>query len=80
MTNLVGASVNAAGTLIATAKALGSGSLDLTNSNNDAHTVITVGSMQLTVKGAIAEGLLQRNSSGVLVELNPSQQATRVDA
>jgi hypothetical protein len=77
-TNLVGATVNAGGTKIATSKALGTGTLNTSNPANDHHTVIKVGSTGMTIKNAISAGLLRRNSSGVLEELNLAQPCTRV--
>lgn len=80
MPNLIGASVNAGGTKIAAAKALGSSTLDTTKAVNDSHTLVPHGNLMLPIKAAINMGLLQRNSAGTLVELNPAQPATRVNA
>ena len=77
-TNLVGASVNGAGTKISTAKALGTGSFNTSIRDNDHHTIVKVGAAEMTVKNAIDQGLLRRNSSGVLEELNLPQPYTRV--
>lgn len=79
MPNLVGASVNAGGTKIAAAKALGSSPLDTTKAINDTHTLVPHGNQMIPVKAAINMGLLQRNASGALVELNGPQAATRVN-
>lgn len=76
---LYGASVNALGTLLDSAKAFGSSPLDLTNPLYDTSTVVLYGSQSLTILEAINMGLLQRNpTTGVLEELNPAQPATRV--
>lgn len=77
-TNLVGASVNGSGTKVSTAKALGSGALNTSDRGNDHHTTVQVGSAAMTIKAAINMGILRRNSSGVLEELNPPQPFTRV--
>lgn len=75
--NLLGATVNGSGTKIASAAPLGTSKLDTSKADLDASTVVTVGSQRLTVKAAINMGLLQRDASGTLVELNPAQAATR---
>jgi hypothetical protein len=75
--NFAGASVNAVGTKIATAKALGTGVLGTAVERNDSHTLISHGAMQVPVKTAINMGLLNRTPAGVLEELNPPQSATR---
>lgn len=77
-TNLVGASVNASGTKISTAKALGTGPLNTSIHGNDHHTTVKVGAAEVTIKNAIDMGILRRNSSGVLEELNLPQPYTRV--
>jgi hypothetical protein len=71
-----GSSVNASGTKIAAAVALGSGKLDTTKAVNDAHTLVKVGNLQINVKTAIAMGLLARNASDTLVELNGATAPT----
>jgi hypothetical protein len=71
-----GSSVNASGTKIAAAVALGSGKLDTTKAVNDAHTLVKVGNLQINVKTAIAMGLLARNASDALVELNGATAPT----
>lgn len=76
--NLVGASVNGSGTKIAAAKALGTAAKNTAVATNDAHTLVPHGNQMVPVKAAINMGLLQRDSSGTLVELNPAQPATRV--
>jgi hypothetical protein len=75
-----GSSVNASGTKIAAAVALGSGKLDTTKAVNDAHTFVSHGNQKINVKTAIAMGLLARNASDTLVELNPVQPATRTNS
>lgn len=75
---LAGASVNAGGTKIATAKAMGTNPLDTTKASNDAHTLVSHGSQLIPVAKAINMGHLQRNAAGTLEELNPPQPATRV--
>lgn len=78
MPNLIGSTVNAGGTKIATAKVLGTGKLATTDISNDAHTFIVVGNRDFSVKAAIAMGMLNRDSSGTLVELNPASVPTIV--
>lgn len=75
---IAGATVNASGTKIATAKVLGTAPLDTTKASNDAHTLVAHGSMTIPVAKAINMGHLQRNAAGTLEELNPPQPATRV--
>lgn len=75
-----GSSVNAGGTKIAAAVALGSGKLDTTKAVNDAHTFIKVGSQSINVKTAIAMGILARSAADVLVELNPVSVPTRTNS
>lgn len=67
--NLAGVAVNGAGTLIATARALGSGALNTAVEANDGHTVISLGNQRITIRTAIKLGLLDRNAAGTLVEL-----------
>jgi hypothetical protein len=71
-----GSTVNASGTKIAAAVALGSGKLDTTKAVNDAHTFVKVGNLQVNVKTAIAMGILARNASDTLVELNGATAPT----
>lgn len=78
MTAVVGSSVNASGVVIATARAFGTGALDTSNPANDGHTVVKIGGAELTIRDAINMGILRRNSSGVLEELNPPQPYSRV--
>lgn len=73
-----GSTVNASGTKIAAAVALGSGKLDTTKAINDAHTFIKVGSQSINVKTAINMGILARDASDALVELNPVSAPTVV--
>jgi hypothetical protein len=75
--NLVGASVNASGTKIAAAKAIGTASLDTSKASLDSSTVVPHGSSVVDVKSAINMGLLRRNAAGALEELNPAQPYTR---
>lgn len=76
-TNLVGASVNTGGTKIATAKLVGTGTLNTTDKGGDSNTVISHGAMSIPVKAAINMGILRRNAAGVLEELKPAQPHTR---
>lgn len=76
-TNLKGASVNAGGTRIATAKPLGTSVKDTSKVLLDASTVVMHGASEVDVKSAINMGLLRRNAAGVLEELNPAQPYTR---
>lgn len=78
MPNLTGSSVNAGGTKIATAKTHGSSTLDTTKPLLDPTTYIKHGNLDISVKSAINMGLLNRDSSGVLVELNGPVTPTRV--
>lgn len=80
MPNLIGATVNASGTKVATAKALGSGKLDTSDPKNDTHTIIKHGNQEMTVQNAINMGILQRNAAGVLVELDTPKAVTRVNS
>jgi hypothetical protein len=73
-----GVAVNAAGTKIATAVALGSAKLDTTKPALDHSTLVTHGSQKITVKSAINMGLLARDSADALVELNAATAATKV--
>jgi len=74
--SLKGSSVNGSGTKIATAAALGSGKLDTTKPVNDPHTFVKVGNQHINIKTAIAMGLLARNASDTLVELNSKATPT----
>jgi len=74
--SIKGSTVNASGTKIATAAPLGSGKLDTTKPINDPHTFVKVGNQQINIKTAIAMGLLARNASDTLVELNSKTQPT----
>ena len=76
--NLVGASVNAGGTRIAAVRAVGTNQLDTTKPANDKLAVVPHGNMNVHVGAAINMGILQRDSAGVLTELNPPQPFTRV--
>lgn len=73
-----GTAVNASGTKVATAAAFGSAKLDTTKPALDHSTLVTHGSMKITVKSAINMGLLARDSSDALVELNAATAATKV--
>lgn len=76
--NLQGATVNGAGTKIATAKALGTSPVNTAVRANDNHTTVKIGNMDVPIKAAIEMGYLQRDSSGTLVELNGPVTPTRV--
>lgn len=76
--NFAGSVVNGAGTLIATARALGSGALNTANAANDGHTVVSRGNQRITIRTAIKLGLLNRDAAGTLVELTQASPYTRV--
>lgn len=75
-----GATVNTSGTLIATASPIGTNKMDLTNASLDHGTSILFGSETISVAEAIRMGLLWRDATGTLVELNRSQPATVTSA
>ena len=75
---LAGATVNASGTKIATAKAMGTNPLNTANPVYDSHTLVAHGGMSIPVSKSINMGHLQRNAAGAMEELNPPQPATRV--
>jgi hypothetical protein len=78
---LRGGNVNEAGTLLAAAAPMGTAAaVDLTNPLRDCDTLVPYGNTQITIHAALNMGLLRRNSSNVLEELNPPQTATRQDA
>ena len=77
-TNLVGATVNAGGTRIANAKSVGTNKLDTAQASLDHGAVVPNGNQLVPVKAAINMGILRRNSSGTLEELNPPTTPTRV--
>lgn len=73
-----GVAVNVAGTKIATAVALGSAKLDTTKPALDHSTLVTHGTQRITVKSAINMGLLARDATETLVELNGATAPTKV--
>lgn len=75
--NFKGATVNGSGTKIAASVAFGTTGKDTSKESNDSATIIKHGSMEVDVKSAISMGILNRNSSGTLEELNPAQPYTR---
>jgi hypothetical protein len=76
--NFMGASVNGAGVMIATAKPFGTSVLDTTKEALDHTTTVKHGGREMTIKAAIAMGYLHRNAAGTLEELNQAQPYTRV--
>lgn len=74
-----GATVNAAGSIIATARPFGTSPFDLSNPDYDHCTVILFGPTGMTIKNAISAGILRRNEAGILEELVAYQPATRED-
>lgn len=75
--NFKGAIVNGSGTRIAAIRAIGTATA-ATTASNEAGATVPHGSMRVDVKSAINMGILDRNASGVLVELNPPAAHTRV--
>lgn len=72
-----GASVNAGGTLLSTAKPAGSVPVDLTDPKRDATALVKSGGRMVTIKYCISKGQLRRTGT-VLEEMNPPQPYTRV--
>lgn len=78
--HMKGATVNASGTLIATARPIGTNKMDLTNQALDHGTSILYGGETIPIHEAIRMGLLWRDATNTLVELNQAQPATRTNA
>lgn len=75
--NLQGAVVNGAGTRIAAARVLGTAAAVATATPaRDVDTLVSNGNQLITIKAAINLGILQRDDSGTLVELNPPAAPT----
>jgi hypothetical protein len=78
--HMKGATVNASGTLIATARPIGTNKMDLTDASLDHGTSILYGNETIPIHEAIRMGLLWRDATNTLVELNQAQPATRTNA
>lgn len=71
--------MNGSGTLLATARPLGTNKMDLSDPALDHGTVISYGSESIPINEAIRMGLLWRDATGTLVELNQAQPYTRTN-
>ena len=78
--HMKGATVNTSGTLLATARPLGTNKMDLTNPALDHGTVIKYGNELIPIHEALRMGILWRDATNSLVELYPAQPVTRTDA